>query len=454
MNHRWPYPVAGPDRCRQQRGTDTCHAAKAMPGRRITQAISRVSLVLLVIMLAAGLFVPACDEEAPAAPAISWQHLKEDQPVFGIVRLAVQAVAGRIEEVKYYLGDPDTGNLLGTAIPDGDEYVCDWFTQEFHNGTYTLHALATFQEGDSHRISRTVTVNNLCRYSTIPASAVKMTPDNDPVPPQLAEGFKEFWHDPVPMEGPINSAGLEDSPFITPDGNTFYFWFSGDAAKTVYEQAEDPMTGIYWSHRVDGVWQEPERLFLQYYDKIGFDGDPTVWGDTLYFGSIREGVYSEIDIWIARLVDGRWIDWTNAGRLFNVDYGVGELHVTSGGNEIYFGSTRAGGQGGGDIWVIRKVGDEWMEPENVTAVNTPGHEGQPFISEDGKELWFTRLSPGPEVWRSLKVDGEWQAPERVIYNLAGEPTLDLAGNIYFVHHRWDTDLGRATEADIYVCYRK
>jgi len=110
--------------------------------------------------------------------------------------------------------------------------------------------------------------------------------------------------------------------------------------------------------------------------------------------------------------------------------------------------------GGKDIWCIRRSGGQWQPPENVAAVNTGGDEGQPFITGDGSQLWFTRLTPAPEVYRSLKVDGRWQAPEMVLSNLAGEPTLDLAGNLYFVHHRWDDALGRATEADIYVCYRK
>jgi hypothetical protein len=104
--------------------------------------------------------------------------------------------------------------------------------------------------------------------------------------------------------------------------------------------------------------------------------------------------------------------------------------------------------------VSRKVGGQWQPPENVAAVNSEGHEGQPFLSEDSNELWFTRLTPGPAIYRSVKVNGEWQPPELVLDNLAGEPTLDAAGNLYFVHHRWDSALNQVTEADIYVCRRK
>lgn len=214
------------------------------------------------------------------------------------------------------------------------------------------------------------------------------------------------------------------------------------------------MTGIYRSEKIHGEWQEPGRLFLQYFDRLGFDGDPTVRGDTLWFGSIRQGNFRDIDIWTAKLVNGRWADWTNAGGLFNKTYQLGELHVSADGSEIYFGSPRAGGQGQSDIWVTRKVDGHWQEPENIAAVNTAEHEGQPFLSEDGTELWFTRQIGGTAIFRSLKLNGEWQSPEMVVSSLAGEPALDAAGNLYFVHHRWNETLNRVTEADIYVCYRK
>jgi hypothetical protein len=281
-----------------------------------------------------------------------------------------------------------------------------------------------------------------------------MTPLNDTAPPQLSPAFKAVWNDPVPLGEAINTAGAEDSPFITPDGKTLYFWFNGDEMKDVTEQIEDMMTGIYWSKNVNGKWQEPQRLYLQYFDKVGFDGAETVRSNTLWFASIRENNFNDIDIWTAELIEGRWIHWTNAGELLNKYYRVGELQVTADGNEIYFDSRRDGGKGEKDIWFTRKANGQWQEPQNIEIVNTSGNEGWPFISEDGNELWFTRVVGGPCIFRSIKVNGQWQTPEMVLSNLAGECTLDAAGNLYFVHHRWDDSLNRVTEADIYVCYKK
>jgi len=61
------------------------------------------------------------------------------------------------------------------------------------------------------------------RESKIPEDAVKVTPETDLFPPHL---HSDKYAEPVPMPGPINTASGEDSPFITPDGSTFYFFFS------------------------------------------------------------------------------------------------------------------------------------------------------------------------------------------------------------------------------------
>ncbi|MBN1369707.1 MAG: PD40 domain-containing protein [Dehalococcoidaceae bacterium] len=410
------------------------------------------ALLLLLLLLSSGC-EPEPGQTTPAG--INWLNLSQGQTVYGIVRLEVSISGAQPREVSFYLDSGGSNSFIGQAeLESGSVYTCDWYTLETVNGSHTITARAAFTGADDLQASIILEVKNGSRATSIPPGAVKMTPENDTAPPVLNPAFAHIWHEPVPLPGPVNTAGAEDSPFITPDGSTFYFWFNGDQSRDAYAQVSDPMTGLYWTEKVDGQWQEPERLFLQYFDKTGFDGDPAVFGSTLWFGSIREGNYRDIDIWTAELAGGRWTSWANAGELFNRTWEMGELHIAAGGDEIYFGSAREGGRGGRDIWVIRRSGGQWQAPENISAVNTAGDEGQPFITEDGSQLWFTRLTPAPEVYRSLKVGGQWQAPEMVLSSLAGEPTMDMAGNLYFTHHRWDDALGRATEADIYVCYRR
>jgi hypothetical protein len=389
------------------------------------------------------------------SPELTWIAPVDGASVWGIVKLEARIAGADAAGVRFYLGEADDGLLIAEgATSDGLTYTADWYTQAFVNGDYQLVVIADVGAGEPLSAASRVGVANQTREALIPADIVKLTPENDPAPPQLNPELAGIWHDPVPLDGPVNSAGAEDSAFITPDGNTLYFWFTPDPAQDVHAQAADPMTGIYWSHKVEGRWSAPQRLYLGYYDQVAMDGAHTIWNDQLWFASVREGNFKDIDYWIAHWSDGRWGNWGNAGELLNVDYQIGELHISADGNELFFDSQRPGGLGGKDIWVTRRTPAGWSSPEPILAVNTEMTEGWPYLTPDGGELWFTRATPGPEIYRSLRVGDGWGPPQLVLSSLAGESSLDAAGNLYFTHHRWDDVHQRVSEADIYVCYRR
>ncbi len=155
------------------------------------------------------------------------------------------------------------------------------------------------------------------------------------------------------------------------------------------------------------------------------------------------------------------MNWRNAGKQLNRDLDIGEFHIMPDGRTLYFDLERKGGYGGRDIWVSTLTGDgTWDGPANLgPSVNGPGNETRPFVTSDGKELYFTGDSrfnlPGPAVFRSRRQpDGSWGKAEEIISCFAGEPCVDKAGNLYFVHHFFSADLGTMIEADIYVARRK
>jgi hypothetical protein len=53
------------------------------------------------------------------------------------------------------------------------------------------------------------------------------------------------------VPGRVNTAGAEDSPFITPDGNTLIFFFPSDPNIPAEDQLGDGVTGIYISYKTD-----------------------------------------------------------------------------------------------------------------------------------------------------------------------------------------------------------
>jgi hypothetical protein len=285
------------------------------------------------------------------------------------------------------------------------------------------------------------------RESKIPPTQKKITPETDLLPPIL---HSDEYNQPVQVVYPITTAGAEDSGFIMPDGNTFYFWFTPDSRTSHIEQLDDGVTGIYVSKRVSGKWQKPERIYLQDPDKQSHDGCAFIQDDTMLFCTARTG-YTGLHWYMAKYKNGEWTDWENAD--FDPDYEVGELHITADGKELYFGSERPGGKGQMDLWVSRKENGQWQPPQNIEILNSPEIDGWPSLTQDGNTIFFTRWYKGsPGIFRSKRVNNQWQEPELIISQFAGESSVDNAGNIYFTHHYYKD--GVPLEADIFVAYKK
>ncbi len=291
------------------------------------------------------------------------------------------------------------------------------------------------------------------RLKAIPTTSAKMGPSNDIHKPVV---HSSSWRQPVPLPGLVNTAGAEDSPFITSNGTWFFFFFTPDVTVPVEKQLIDGLTGIWWTQKIGDNWTSPEKIVLN--DDVSLEGAEFALGNTLWFASVRAGNYGEIDVFTAQYEDGKWRDVQNAGTQLNVDYDIGEFHITSDGQTMFFHSGNWSQGENMDMWETHRVASGWSTPTEVPGINTDADEGFPFVSSDGKELWFTKNSglgyAGPAVFRSIKQsNGSWGQPEEVVSNFAGEPTLDSQGNIYFVHHYFDA-VGTMIEADIYVAYKQ
>jgi hypothetical protein len=291
------------------------------------------------------------------------------------------------------------------------------------------------------------TYPQVSREAALPGDISKRGPENDSYPPILH--CAEF-ETPVALPAPVNTRGAEDAPFILPDGRTLYFFFTPDARLPPEQQVLDHVSGVWVTHKVGGGWSSPERVWLQAPGKLALDGAISIQGDEMWFASAREG-YVGANIFTAHWRNGVWADWEYSGDRLMKEIQIGEVHLQ--GDELYFHSDRAGGQGNLDLWVTSRGGEDWADPINLAGVNTPGLDGFPFVSADGSALWFTRTVDGaPAIFRALNIEGNWAKPELIVSQFAGEPSLDAAGNLYFVHHFFED--GKIIEADIYLARRR
>lgn len=286
------------------------------------------------------------------------------------------------------------------------------------------------------------------RYNAIMGEKVSI--EADLYPPIV---HSESYAQAKPISGAVNSAGLEDSPFITPDGKTLFFFYTPNPDTPAVEQLENGITGIYRSRSLDGVWSEPERLHFDAKEGSALDGCPTYHAGELWFCSIREGNYRDIDIWISRLTANGWQETRNGGEIINHELMMGEMHLSPDGNTLIYHKPATNGRNDYDLWQVERTGERWGNAEPITPLNSSEDDSRPALSPDGNTLWFTRTYRGtPAIFRSKWTGDSWSSPELMISQFAGEPSIDNEGNIYFTHHFFKDD--KMIEADIYVAEKQ
>jgi hypothetical protein len=81
------------------------------------------------------------------------------------------------------------------------------------------------------------------------------------------------------------------------------------------------------------------------------------------------------------------------GPTINADSGASNLFVDADELYVVFGAVRPEGAGGMDLYISWKTATGWSTPVNPGPdVNTAATEFCPFVSRDGKWLYFTRVS--------------------------------------------------------------
>ncbi len=114
-------------------------------------------------------------------------------------------------------------------------------------------------------------------------------------------------------------------------------------------------------------------------------------------------------------VEDDWGPPTNLGSVVNSPNGddMGPC-ISSDGLELYFQSSRPGGEGLDDIWVTRRHtrDDPWGEPENLgPPANTETWDYNPCLSSDGLQLYFAYgLDPQLAVTKRDTKDSPWGEP--------------------------------------------
>jgi len=144
-------------------------------------------------------------------------------------------------------------------------------------------------------------------------------------------------------------------------------------------------------------------------------------GLSIYFDSNRSGGYGSNDLWVARRAtkDDDWRAAVNLGSVVNSSSRDVSPSISADGLSLYFSSTRPGGAGGMDLWVVKRqtTADHWGAPSNIgPVVNGSDRDYMSHVSADGLSLYLSSTRAGGfgsrDLWVSTRAtkDDEWGVP--------------------------------------------
>jgi len=272
-------------------------------------------------------------------------------------------------------------------------------------------------------------------------------------------GTSAFGAEVTPWMPPgISSPLFESHAAFDPRTGDLYFVRSSPAFEGWH---------ILFSHCTANGWSEPKPPAFA---GDGVEADPyfTADGRSLYFISTRSrnGVKgTNLDIWrVDRGADGTWGSPARLPEPVN-SKGAEWFPRPAPDGWLYFGSNRAGGLGGNDIWRARVDNAGRWSAENLgKAVNTAGDEYEPLPSPDGSRLivmadgafyetrkaqtgWSPRVKLGAEVNASGTEIGALFSPSGHSLLFARDTKGPGSGE-FFVWHEvgteaWPPDCGAA-----------
>lgn len=188
---------------------------------------------------------------------------------------------------------------------------------------------------------------------------------------------------------------------------------------------------IYYSENKSGSWTKAKNIGVKLnteYDEEAVGLSPE--GKNLMVYIDHEDNYG--DLFLSKWDKKSYQLAEDVGASINTNKVETAGMTNEDGTVLFFATYKAGGRGGSDIWLSRKLPNgEWGTPENLgDEINTEYNEDFPFIDADGKTLYFAsdgwKTIGGYDVFKTVfdSSSGKWSEPQNL-----GYPLNDMEDNL-------------------------
>lgn len=225
----------------------------------------------------------------------------------------------------------------------------------------------------------------------------------------------------------INTGYNDYAPILVNKGKTLYFTSrrsdtkGGNMNPDDQEFFEDTYYAV-WNESTnswDSVSNELGRINTTGFDCLNYISRDGLYGlMTINTSAVEEKpVTKGSDIFTFEMSTKS--KWSTPKRIsskgINTSFFEGSATMTADGNTMYFVSDRKGDKSSTDIYVTQKIGKSWGEPKPLPfTINTTGRETTPYISADGRYLFFSSDSRqgmgGLDVYVVENLGSTWGEP--------------------------------------------
>lgn len=223
---------------------------------------------------------------------------------------------------------------------------------------------------------------------------------------------------------------------------------------------------VYLMEMKNGQWTKPRIAPYSEYSPYNFTvgpDDQTVYFTTLKSPEMTSRMFlEEANIWAVKLEMDGWTEPVMFGRSINTEQYYENYPAVTNDGTIYYMSRREDDIGGGDIYRSRNIDGRYAEAENVgEPVNTEGGDSDPFVAPDESYLivcqkkkdgfgeydlyisfqrkdgsWTEPINMGEEVNSSSYEVRPYVTPDgKYLFFTSNRPKEGQAGNIYWVDAR-------------------
>ena len=211
----------------------------------------------------------------------------------------------------------------------------------------------------------------------------------------------------LPLSDNINSKLPEYLPTLTADEQMMIFTrrVSGQEDFYVSQKQRDQWSPSYPLHDLNTKENEGAHC-------LSADGTLLI-----LTGCNKAGGLGSCDLYFSQVDGERWSKPKNLGSQVNSSSWDSQPALSANNRKLYFSSERKGGAGGRDLWMTQRTVSGWSPPVNVTQLNTPFNEEAPFLHADQISLYFMSDGHagygGTDLFISRRIGESWSQPQNL-----------------------------------------